>query len=78
VSSIPFWLVALILACVAPYGAALVQAFLDSSLRRRTIDVLSRAAGLDGVDGLETSVIGRAVSTTRAPGSRDQSEPSER
>ncbi len=48
-SSVPFWLIALVLACVAPYGAALVQAFLDSRLRRRTLDVLSRASALDGL-----------------------------
>ena len=45
----PLWLVALIVAAVAPFCAAALQAVLESRLRRRTQATLERAfSTLDG------------------------------
>jgi hypothetical protein len=39
----PLWLVALILAAAAPFCAAGLQAVLETTLRRRTSEVLAKA-----------------------------------
>jgi hypothetical protein len=42
-SVVPVWLVALILACAAPLGAAALQSLLERRLRRRTLETIERA-----------------------------------
>jgi hypothetical protein len=44
----PLWLVALIVAAVAPFCAAALQAVLESKLRRRTSATLARALSTIG------------------------------
>jgi hypothetical protein len=39
----PLWMIALVLAALAPWGARALQAWLERRLRQRTRDVLSRA-----------------------------------
>jgi hypothetical protein len=39
----PIWMMALVLAALAPWGARALQAWLERRLRQRTLDVLSRA-----------------------------------
>lgn len=91
-SSVPFWLLALALACVAPYLAAAVQAVLEARLRRRTLDVLARAASY-GASRMTSDVatardVRRDVrgalergsvggGTTEVPGGGERREPSE-
>jgi len=43
VTSPPIWLLALVMAALAPWAARALQAWLEHRLRRRTLDVLARA-----------------------------------
>jgi hypothetical protein len=68
VSSIPVWLIALVLACAAPYLAGAVESALDARLRRRTLEILARAGA--GALALHARASTGAGRTTEAPKDR--------